>query len=77
MNPAVETELWAQEGVDRLCEPYRARLAPTDIDLREAAVMIRAAYAKGYGAALTEAEPLTPAEAKARLRLLMLLVPVR
>lgn len=69
-----DAELWAQAGVDHLCEPYR-RLDPPLIDLREAAAMIRASYAAGYSRAFTDPDP-DVVVASGRSETLRLMLPV-
>jgi len=81
----LEAELWAQEGIDVLVDPYR-RMAdrllpdgtrehvPVEIDLVEATLLLRAAYAQGYLAALKEPEP-DPVEASGKAVALRLILP--
>lgn len=76
MNASLAAELWAQDGVDSLCEPYRTTQAGCEIDLTEALALLRAAYAKGYSEALSEATPLDLPEAAARAVTLGLMLPV-
>lgn len=67
-----EIELWAQQGIDKLCEPYRTNLADVKIDMAEAGALIRAAYAAGYSDALTDEFPVEDAGARAQVLALML-----
>lgn len=77
----LSAELWAQERIEPSLRSYREEAAARtladksapDIDLREAAVMIRSAYAAGYVDALSEAEPV--ADYRQRETALRLMVP--
>lgn len=81
-------ELWAQAGVDNLCEPYRNPPAKADVDgeqveepdppmdLEEAKSLMRAAYGQAYVAALSEPEPMELEQALQCATTLALMLPV-
>lgn len=67
-------EIWAQAGIESLLTPEVRDPHPFSIE--EVAALLRAAYGKGYVAALTEEPPLTILEAGRRTDALRVALPI-